>query len=347
MFIFVALIAGVVQDNSLVEAFSSSSSSLRRAGTTTRTSSSSSASFALARIHRTTARTLVQVAAKDDDNDTTTTITNTSSSNKAAAEKYRAQAQALRQELSQLSSAASSTSASADGGLTANDDSKDATMASTTKPSSPWNLPTLDHSNTNSEAAAAAAAAVDYRLYVDIGREEGSWMDPRWGASGRRIELTLDVRLDPTQQRVSSEIASRMVSDNWGGNRSPVHRLESAPWARLRNGFDRMKCEGGAYRIDDGGGGNSSSSVSSSSSGTARFYLDVEGKTDGDVSIPPGCLYFSLPVFNGSVRQLSTKEGIVSVRQMGWHTGWRREESRIVGVFRAVPIDKAKRMDGF
>lgn len=44
---------------------------------------------------------------------------------------------------------------------------------------------------------------------------------------------------------------------------------------------------------------------------------------------------------------LSTKEGIASVRQMGWHTGWRREESRIVGVVRAVPIDKARRVDGF
>ena len=29
-----------------------------------------------------------------------------------------------------------------------------------------------------------------YRLYVDIGREEGTWMEPRWGASGNRIEFT-------------------------------------------------------------------------------------------------------------------------------------------------------------
>ena len=43
----------------------------------------------------------------------------------------------------------------------------------------------------------------------------------------------------------------------------------------------------------------------------------------------------------------SSKEGVVTVRQMGWHTGWRRDESRIVGTFRAVPIDKAKQKDGF
>eukprot|EP00956_Cyclotella_meneghiniana_P008937 scaffold12269_cov41-Cyclotella_meneghiniana.AAC.3 len=28
---------------------------------------------------------------------------------------------------------------------------------------------------------------------VDIGREPDTWMDPRWGASGHRIEFTLDV----------------------------------------------------------------------------------------------------------------------------------------------------------
>ena len=31
----------------------------------------------------------------------------------------------------------------------------------------------------------------NYKLTVDIGRESGTWMDPRWGASGRRIEFTV------------------------------------------------------------------------------------------------------------------------------------------------------------
>ena len=31
---------------------------------------------------------------------------------------------------------------------------------------------------------------------------------------------------------------------------------------------------------------------------------------------------------------ISTKEGTVTVKQIGWHTGWRREESRILGMFR-------------
>jgi len=161
-------------------------------------------------------------------------------------------------------------------------------------------------------------------------------MDPRWGASGRRMELSLDVRFGSSLERASPEIASRMVQDNFGGRSSPTYVLETAEWARLRNGFDRMPCRSGAYRID-----------TSKNGGTARFYIDVvDGKTDGDISIPKGSLYFSLPVF-GRIEQLSTKEGIVTVRQMGWHTGWRREESRIVGTFRAVPIDKARRIDGF
>ena len=65
-----------------------------------------------------------------------------------------------------------------------------------------------------------------------------------------------------------------------------------------------------------------------------------------DVSIPEGCLYFSLPCFGG-VSNLSTKEGIVSVRQMGWHTGWRREESRIIGTVYASPIEIAIKRDKF
>ena len=84
-----------------------------------------------------------------------------------------------------------------------------------------------------------------------------------------------------------------------------------------------------------------------------RFIIHaVDGKTEGDVALPPGTLmHFAVPAFGvrpeAILRQLSTKEGLVSVRQMGWHTGWFREESRIVGTFRAVTMEQAKRADGF
>ena len=177
-----------------------------------------------------------------------------------------------------------------------------------------------------------------YRLYLDIGRDPGTWMDPRWGASGKRIELSLDVVLY-ADKVASTTIQAKMVKDNFAGKSTPVYQLESAQSARLRNGFDRMKCNGGGYRIDMANDGQ-----------TARFFIEVEGKEGaeyGDISIPKGCLYFSLPCFGQGANQLSSREGLISVRQVGWHTGFRREESRIIGSFRASPIEKATKQDKF
>jgi hypothetical protein len=109
------------------------------------------------------------------------------------------------------------------------------------------------------------SSGVGYRLELDIGREEGTWMDPRWGASGRRISLTLDVLFSDLP--ADKETEEKMVKDNFGGKSSRVCLLETAPAARLRNGFDKMKCTGGAYRVDSGGNGQQ----------TARFYIPVEG----------------------------------------------------------------------
>lgn len=173
---------------------------------------------------------------------------------------------------------------------------------------------------------------VGYRLYLDIGREQGTWMDPRWGASGRRMDLALDVMFC-TETLADATTQANMVQDNFGGKRAPVYQLDSAPSARLRNGFDKMKCFCGGYRVDVAKDGKA-----------IRFHVNVDGKEGpeyGDISIPKGCLHFSLPCFGQGLSQLSTREGLVSVRQIGWHTGLRREESRIIGTFRAVPIEKA------
>ena len=201
-------------------------------------------------------------------------------------------------------------------------------------------------SNTDTESKAAAAEdstendgdeeslLARYRLYVDIGRESGTWMDPRWAASGKRIDFTLDVAL--YSDLVPDDLADQMVQDNTWGDKTPVYNVKALKAARLRSGFDQMKCQQGGYRLDN-------------KSTTIRFFLSVEGVSDtsyGDVSIPQGNLYFSLPCF-GSPKNLSTREGPVTVRQMGWHTGWRRLESRIVGTFRAVPLEQAKKRDNF
>jgi hypothetical protein len=122
-----------------------------------------------------------------------------------------------------------------------------------TGPNTPWRVP---HNIVN---------GVGYRLQLDIGREEGTWMDPRWGASGRRIALTLDVLFSGTL--ADKECRENMVKDNFGGSSSSVYRLETAPAARLRNGFGQMACNGGSYRVDSGGNGKQ----------TARFYVSVDG----------------------------------------------------------------------
>jgi hypothetical protein len=158
------------------------------------------------------------------------------------AESMLTKARQLRSEIDDYSDRASENSSAV----------KDA-AASSSKLAAPWSVPSDD-----------SVAGAGYRLYVDIGREEGTWMDPRWGASGKRIEFTLDVKF---LNAVANEtVASRMVKDNFGGKSSNVFVLESAKAARLRGGFDSMKCLGGGYRIDRSG-----------SSGTARFYLAADG----------------------------------------------------------------------
>ena len=120
--------------------------------------------------------------------------------------------------------------------------------------SSPWRV----DSNEQEEG-------IGYRLYVDIGREEGTWMDRRWGSSGRRIPFTVDVKF--LQKVATVTEVSKMVKDNFGGKSSQPCKIATAEAARLRGGFEKMKCNGGCYRIDSSDGRQY----------TIRFYLEVDG----------------------------------------------------------------------
>ena len=170
------------------------------------------------------------------------------------------------------------------------------------------------------------------------------------GASGRRIEFTVDIRFIKTGELASNQLSKQiMVQDNQGGKSSSTFPLQVAPYARLRGGFDDMSCHvNGAYRIDKS---NHRRQQQQQQSDTVRFFISTRtGKTNGDVSIAPGGnLYFSIPCFVGmSQLLLSSKRDMpVTIRQVGWHTGWRREASRIVGVFRVVPLADATQKDGF
>lgn len=73
-------------------------------------------------------------------------------------------------------------------------------------------------------------------------------MDPRWGASGRRVEFTLDVSfVRLVEDGISpEEQANALASDNIAAclmktatrksSLSPIYALQSAPFARLRGG---------------------------------------------------------------------------------------------------------------
>ena len=288
------------------------------------------------------------------------------------AKKLKQQADLLRKEIKASSSRSTPTKTDAS---TSNDSPPVTTKSSS---SSPWDI-VRSFSNSSSSSSSRSSSIIkgeEYRLYVDIGREDGTWMDPRWGASGKRIEFTIDVRLLPDRsflvvsggrnsdnvddlkdsnndkesttdpELILEKFENAMVKDNTMGQSSVVYPVETARHARLRNGFDRMECLGGGWRVDQ--------SPRDKGRYTLRLVLEVEGTTKadqqymyGDVSVPPGYLYFSLPCFGGNISQLSSKEGPVTVRQVGWHTGWRRQESRIVGVFRAKPLADAKRIDKY
>lgn len=129
------------------------------------------------------------------------------------------------------------------------------------KRTSPWTVPDSD------------IPGVGYRLYIDVGREEGSWMDQRWGASGKRIEFSVDVKF--LLNRIANQtIVDRMVKDNFGGSSSPTYELQTSPMARLRSGFDEMACHGGGYRMDTGRNG----------AGTVRFHILVDGTPETESS---------------------------------------------------------------
>jgi len=273
---------------------------------------------------------------------------------KSEAERLLAKAKAIRESLPDTAAATD------DGASTSNsNESTTATRQGGNRIVSKFSLPSPQSSESN------------FRLYIDIGRESGTWMDPRWGASGRRIECTLDIAFprpstsateegattipQPATEEITAGLIKTVTTKS--STLSPVYKLQSAPFARLRGGFDEMKIIDGGYCVE------SSATASLSSSSTLRFCIDVVGTTDLDVTIPEGKLYFALPYFglrterggggggddsqSTSKMELSNKEGTITVKQMGWHTGWYREESRILGVFRAVPLEKARGRDKF
>ncbi|KAL3908130.1 MAG: hypothetical protein SGARI_003206 [Bacillariaceae sp.] len=183
------------------------------------------------------------------------------------AETLKAKAERLRQEIEKGESNRSPTAA--ENNNLPNAASVTATTSVATANLLPWSLVESDEQHEGQE----------FRFYVDVGREDGTWMDPRWGASGNRIPFTLDIKL-LSDTLADATVAEKMVKDNSMGRSSQVFALESAPFARLRDGFDRMACHGGAYRIDKDNGGRY----------TIRMMIEVEG-TKADQNYVYGDVY--------------------------------------------------------
>ena len=55
-----------------------------------------------------------------------------------------------------------------------------------------------------------------YLLYIDIRRDDGMYIHPKWRASGRRIEFTINVSFTAKPASGDLNIINWMVKDNFG-----------------------------------------------------------------------------------------------------------------------------------
>mmetsp|Transcript_30481 Transcript_30481/g.35151 ORF Transcript_30481/g.35151 Transcript_30481/m.35151 type:complete len:89 (+) Transcript_30481:87-353(+) len=55
-----------------------------------------------------------------------------------------------------------------------------------------------------------------HRLYVDIGRDDGTWMNPKRRASGRKIEFTINVSFTAKPASGDPNIIDWMVKYTFG-----------------------------------------------------------------------------------------------------------------------------------
>jgi len=138
-------------------------------------------------------------------------------------------------------------------------------------------------------------------LRLDFGREEGTWMDARWGASGNRVKAVVAVELLE------------------GGQ---VQVVEDYNYGLL---LQLPKVKGGKWRVEG-----------SFPSERLKFELEHNGLTKDvtrcDVDVPEGKLFLSVNTLGTSVG----KQGGLSIEQFRFYV---RRERRMVGVFRAERLE--------
>jgi len=127
-----------------------------------------------------------------------------------------------------------------------------------------------------------------WKLSLDIGREEGTWMPKTWGVSGNRLILNMEIEFTQEQLYEREEFLGGL-----GGARILKvcdNQMILAP--TIREGIRKIECLEGGWRIGKGEGPKGTDIL--------RFYLEVEDKIsreNGDVYCPPGRIYCNCGYF--------------------------------------------------
>mmetsp|Transcript_11942 Transcript_11942/g.18720 ORF Transcript_11942/g.18720 Transcript_11942/m.18720 type:complete len:289 (-) Transcript_11942:133-999(-) len=139
----------------------------------------------------------------------------------------------------------------------------------------------------------------EWMLKLDLGREQGTWMDARWGASGQRFKATLAVKLLP-----GGEVD---VVDKSVGLFPQLPALKGGKW-KVEGSFPSEKLK---FSVQHSG--------------------FTKQDTKCDLDLPEGNLFLSINTLGPNVG----RQGSLSIEQYRFLV---RKERRLVGVFSAEKL---------
>mmetsp|Transcript_5126 Transcript_5126/g.13770 ORF Transcript_5126/g.13770 Transcript_5126/m.13770 type:complete len:497 (-) Transcript_5126:1342-2832(-) len=127
-----------------------------------------------------------------------------------------------------------------------------------------------------------------WRLSLDVGREQGTWMPKTWGASGERLRLFLEIEFSDNPLMEWEDF----LNGSKGSKTLKVvnHCLNSAP--SMNEGSLTIDVSDGGWRIAPGEGPYGTDLL--------RFYFDVNQETHhtgSDVYCPEGRVFFTCGYF--------------------------------------------------
>jgi len=128
-----------------------------------------------------------------------------------------------------------------------------------------------------------------WKVSLDIGREPGTWMPKDWGASGDRLKLNLEFEFTEDQLYEREEFLGSI------GDAKIVSVKESQMVLSpsLTQGTRNIPVRNGGWRLSKGKGPMGSDLL--------RFYIEIDeavSRTNGDVILPAGRIYYSCGFFN-------------------------------------------------